>query len=82
MEQGIHFKLAKFTELAKECAEKVSKIRHKDLERWKESIQMNAKRIVISGIILSLAAVIIAEVRRRKQLAEIEAEILEDMNES
>jgi hypothetical protein len=43
---------------------------------------MNAKRIVISGIILSLAAVIIAEVRRRKQLAEIEAEILEDMNES
>ena len=33
MEQGIHFKLAKFTELAKECAEKVSKIRHKDLER-------------------------------------------------
>ena len=43
---------------------------------------MNAKRIVISGIILSLVAVIIAEVRRRKQLAEIEAEILEDMNES
>ncbi len=33
VEPIIHSKLAKFTELAKECAEKISKIRNKDLER-------------------------------------------------